>query len=76
MLLTADRGFFSYALCAAPTATGADLLRCIRTDKSAPKPVYVEDLPDGSGLADLCQIHSAAARGAEPVRVRVIDGAH
>jgi len=73
MLLTADRGFFSYALWRSATATGADLLWRIRTDQAAPKPVHVEDLPDGSWLADLRQTHSAAARRAEPIRVRVID---
>lgn len=73
MLLTADRGFFSYALWRKTTGTGADLLWRIRTDKSAPKPAHVEDLPDGSWLADLRQTHSAAARRAEPMRVRVID---
>ncbi len=73
MLLTADRGFFSYALWRKAVATGADLLWRIRTDKSAPKPTHVEDLPDGSWLADLRQTHSAAARREEPMRVRVID---
>lgn len=55
------------------TSTGADLLWRIRTDKSGPKPVHVQDLPDGSWLADLRQTHSAAARAAQPMRVRVID---
>ena len=73
MLLTADRGFFSYALWRKASACGADLLWRIRTDKSGPKPVHVEDLPDGSWLADLRQTHSKAARAAEPMRVRVLD---
>ena len=73
MLLTADRGFFSYALWRKATGTGADLLWRIRTDKSGPKPTHVEDLPDGSWLAHLQQTHSAAARRAEPMLVRVID---
>ena len=73
MLLTADRGFFSYRLWRRAVATGADLLWRVRTDRAAPKPVHVEDLPDGSWLADLRQTHSAAARRAEPMRVRVID---
>lgn len=73
MLLMADRGFFSYALWRKAIETGADLLWRARTDKSAPKPVHVEDLPDGSWLADLQQTHSAAARRAAPLRVRVID---
>lgn len=73
MLLTADRGFFSYTLWRKAVGTGADLLWRIRTDKSAPKPTHVQDLPDGSWLAELRQTHSAAARRAEPIRVRVID---
>ena len=73
MLLTADRGFFSYALWRKAIATGADLLWRVRTDKSAPKPTLVEDLPDGSWLAHLHQTHSAAARREEPMLVRVID---
>jgi len=73
MLLSADRGFFSYALWRKAAKTGADLLWRIRTDKSAPKPIHVADLPDGSWLADLHQTHSKAARAAEAMRVRVID---
>ena len=73
MLLTADRGFFSYALWRKAIGTGADLLWRIRTDKAGPKPTHVEDLPDGSWLAHLQQRHSAAARRAQPMLVRVID---
>jgi hypothetical protein len=73
MVLTADRGFFSYALWRKAIATGADLLWRIRTDKSGPKPTHLEDLPDGSWLAHLRQTHSAAARREEPMLVRVID---
>lgn len=73
MLLAADRGFFSYALWRACSASGADLLWRIRTDKAGPKPEHLEDLPDGSWLADLRQTHSAAARRAIPIHVRVID---
>lgn len=73
MLLTADRGFFSYALWRKASATGSDLLWRIRTDKAAPKPVHLEDLPDGSWLAHLRQTHSAAARREEPMLIRVID---
>lgn len=73
MLLLADRGFFSYALWRKAIATGADLLWRIRTDKSAPQPAHLQDLPDGSWLAHLHQTHSAAARRAKPMLVRVID---
>ena len=73
MLLLADRGFFSYALWRKATATGADLLWRVRTDRGGPTPIHLEDLPDGSWLAHLQQTHSAAARAAEPMLVRVID---
>ena len=73
MLLTADRGFFSYALWRKAIGTGADLLWRIRTDKTAPKPAHLEDLPDGSWLAHLRPSKPAAARREEPMLVRVID---
>ena len=73
MLLTADRGFFSYALWRKATGTGADLLWRVRTDTFGPKPTYLQDLPDGSWLAHLRQAHSAAARREEPMLVRVVD---
>lgn len=73
MLLMADRGFFSYALWRRSIATGADLLWRVSTARSGPTPHHVSDLPDGSWLADLQQSHSAAARRATPMRVRVID---
>ena len=73
MLLLADRGFFSYALWRKAIATGADLLWRVRTDRGGPTPIHLQDLPDGSWLAHLQQAHSAAARAAEPMLVRVID---
>lgn len=73
MLLTADRGVFSYALWRKAIGTGADLLWRVRTDKAGPKPTHVQDLPDGSWLAHLRQTHSAAARREQPLLVRVID---
>ena len=73
MLLLADRGFFSYALWRRATATGTDLLWRVRTDRGGPTPIHLETLPDGSWLAHLQQTHSAAARAAEPMLVRVID---
>ena len=73
MLLTADRGFFSYALWRKAIRTGADLLWRVRTDKTAPKPVHLEDLPDGSWLAHLGRSTPAAARREEPMLVRVVD---
>jgi len=73
MLLAADRGFFAYALWRACSETGADLLWRIRTDRGGPKPEHLKDLPDGSWLAHLRQSHSAEARRAKPILVRVID---
>jgi hypothetical protein len=73
MVLTADRGFFSYALWRKAIGTGADLLWRIRTDKFAPQPTHVEDLPDGSWLAHLRGTMPAAERRQEPMLVRVID---
>lgn len=73
MLLTADRGFFSYALWRKAISTGADQLWRVRTDKAGPKPTHLQELPDGSWLAHLHQTHSAAARREEPMLVRVID---
>ena len=73
MLLTADRGFFSYALWRKAVGTGADLLWRVRTDRGGPTPTHLQDLPDGSWLAQLRQSHSAAARRAEPMLIRVID---
>lgn len=73
MLVLADRGFFSYRLWREATATGADMLWRARTDRMAPKARHVEDLSDGSWLADLQQTHSAAARRTAPLRVRVVE---
>ena len=73
MLLTADRGFFSYALWRTCIATGADLLWRVRTDTSGPKPQHLQDLPDGTWLAHLHRARPASERNAEPMLVRVID---
>lgn len=73
MLLLADRGFFSYALWRKAIATGADLLWRIRTDSSAPQPIHLQDLPDGSWLAHLRGTTPASERRQEPMLVRVID---
>ena len=73
MLLTADRGFFSYALWRTAAATGADLLWRVRNDKTAPKPEHLEDLPDGTWLGHLRGKTHTAEHNAEPMLVRVID---
>ncbi len=73
MLLTADRGFFSYALWRSAAATGADLLWRIRTDKTGPKPEHFQDLPDGTWLGHLRGKTHTPERNTEPMLVRVID---
>jgi len=73
MLLTADRGFFSYALWRKAIGTGADLLWRVRTDQAGPKPTHLEDLRDGSWLAHLRRSTPASARREEPMLVRVVD---
>ncbi|OPX05302.1 IS4 family transposase, partial [Gordonia sp. i37] len=70
MLVTADRGVFSYALWRKAIATNTDLLWRVKTSGTGPLPRHVKDLPDGSWLAELQQTHSAAARRAEPMLVR------
>ncbi len=70
MLLLADRGFFSYALWGKASATGADLLWRIRTDANGPKPTHVENLDDGSWLANLQRSTGAKS---EPMLVRIVD---
>ena len=73
MLLIADRGFFSYAAWRQASGTGAALLWRVRTDKSAPKPEFIEELPDGSWLGHLNRATPAAERNKPPMLVRVID---
>ena len=53
MLLLADCGFFSFTLWRKASATGADLLRRIRTDAQGPPATRVQDLPAGFWLAHL-----------------------
>lgn len=73
MVLLADRGFFAYDLWRNASATGADLLWRIRTDRTGPKPRHVKDLPDGSYLAHLSRSTPASERNREPMLVRVVD---
>lgn len=73
MVVLADRGFFSYRLWREATATGADLLWRIRTDRMGPKPHHLQDLPDGPWLAHLQKTTPAAERNQEPMLVRVVD---
>jgi hypothetical protein len=73
MLLLADRGIFSYALWRKASATGADLLWRVRTDRVGPAPEFVADLADGSWLGQLRRSTGAAERALPPMPVRVID---
>ena len=68
MLCLADRGFYGFTAWENARGTGADLLWRVK-DNLKLEPV--EDLPDGSWLADV--FHSVAdKRRLRPVRVRVV----
>jgi Insertion element 4 transposase N-terminal/Transposase DDE domain len=72
MLVLADRGFASFSMWQRAAGTGADLLWRVRTGKTALTPRPVQQLPDGSYLADI--LPSGPAFGDQrPVTVRVID---
>ena len=68
-LVIADRGFYGYDLWTAAASTGADLLWRVKKNL---KPVFIEDLGDGSWLGEIRR-GGRAGRKAAPVRVRVID---
>jgi Insertion element 4 transposase N-terminal/Transposase DDE domain len=70
MLLLADRGFFSFALWAKASATGADLCWRVRTDAHGPRAAHVRDLEDGSWLA---RLQRSTGPKTEPMLVRVVD---
>lgn len=70
MLVLADRGFFSYRLWRSVSGTGSDLLWRVGTGSNGPRPVHVEDLPDGSWLAHL---RADRDRINEPMLARIID---
>jgi hypothetical protein len=69
MLLLADRGFCGFPLWSRAAATGADLLWRAMPNM---KPRHIEDLPDGSWLAEL-RPSGNAGRHADPLAIRVID---
>lgn len=69
MLCLADRGFYSFAAWQRGTDTGADLLWRVSDNLKLDS---VEDLPDGSWLAEVC--HSTKdARRRHPITVRVVE---
>jgi len=65
----ADRGFCGFPLWSLAVETGADLLWRASTKM---KPRHVEDLPDGSWLAEF-RPSGNAGRTATPLTIRVID---
>ena len=69
MLCLADRGFYSFTAWQAASATGADLLWRVKDNL---KVDAVEDLPDGSWLAEVFD-SVADRRRQHPLRVRVIE---
>jgi len=69
MLCLADRGFYSFTAWRDAEATGADLLWRVKDNL---KLDAVEDLPDGSWLADVFD-SVADRRRQHPLRVRVIE---
>jgi hypothetical protein len=71
MLITADRGFFSYDLWAHACGTGADLLWRVSAPLSLP---VLEELPDGSYRSELLPKNLKAALAAGKKRV-IPDGA-
>ena len=75
MLLLADRGFFSYALWRKAVGDRRRPVVAGPHRQAGPKPRHVEDLADGSWLAELRR--PARRRGTrEPMLVRVIDYTH
>jgi Insertion element 4 transposase N-terminal/Transposase DDE domain len=72
MLVLADRGFAGFSMWRRAAATGADLLWRVRTGKTALAPRPIQQLSDGSYLAEI--LPSGSAFGdQQPVTVRVID---
>ena len=73
MLVLADRGLASFALWRRAAATGADLLWRFRNGTNALTPHLLQELPDGSYLAQIVPSAKARKQGTEPITVRVID---
>jgi hypothetical protein len=69
MVCLADRGFYSFEAWQKASGTGADLLWRVKDNLNLDP---VEELPDGSWLAEVC--HSRADRKrAHPITVRVVE---
>lgn len=70
VVLTADRGFYSFRLWQRAVRTGADLLWRVRGNV---KPRHAQTLDDGTWLADISPSSGPGWRKVAPLRVRVID---
>lgn len=73
MLVLADRGLAGFALWRRAAATGADLLWRFRNGTNALTPHPLQELPDGSWLAEIFPSGPARKVSTEPITVRVID---
>jgi hypothetical protein len=69
-LCLADREFFGYALWRAAAATGADLLWRVKTGLVLPRE---RELADGSFLSTIYPTPQHRKRGADGIRVRVVE---
>ena len=69
-LVLADRGLYGFGMWQRACATGADLLWRV---KSTLRPRHVQDLPDGSWLADIAPTSGPGWRTVPPIRVRIIE---
>jgi Transposase DDE domain len=69
-LCLADREFFAYALWRAAAATGADLLWRVKTGLVLPRE---RELADGSFLSTIYPTPQHRKRGADGIRVRVVE---
>lgn len=70
VVLTADRGFYSFRLWQRAADTGADLLWRVRSNV---KPRHIQTLADGTWLAEVSPTSGPGWRKIAPLRVRVID---
>lgn len=69
MLLIADRGFYGFSLWQQAAGTGADLLWRMRSNQRLDP---IAELPDGSYLSKVFEVHNFKRRG-EGIVVRVVD---
>jgi Insertion element 4 transposase N-terminal/Transposase DDE domain len=72
MLVLADRGLAGFSMWQRAAATGADLLWRVRTGKTALTPRPLQELADGSYLAEILPSRPVYA-DQQPITIRVID---